>query len=137
MATTEWCERYSVGIKELDEQHRRLFSIFYSLLEADDTPQGWLQVLDLLGSLKAYTHEHFELEERYMANCRYPELEGHRRIHDTFRKKVEVLCSTKSAKQEENLMYIISSLYEWLITHVCSCDQLYTPYVTGQVTSTI
>jgi len=132
MAIVEWDERYSVGIRELDEQHCRLFDIFYTLLEADDITQESNEVADALINLRTYTYEHFELEEEYMAKCGYPDLESHIHIHDSFRKKVEALCSAKPAKQDENLMEILGSLYEWLFAHICSCDQQYVPYVTSQ-----
>ena len=132
MATVEWCERHSVGIKELDEQHCRLFDIFYTLLEVDGTTQDQNIVADALISLRAYTYEHFATEERYMAECGYPDLESHRRIHNTFREKIENLYSAKPGNQ--NLMVILRNLYEWLITHIGWCDQQYIPYVTGQKT---
>ena len=132
MAIIEWNQRYSVGIEELDEQHSRLFSIFYTLLEVGDISLKSKEVADALADLSAYTYEHFTVEEKYMAECGYPDLESHIRIHDAFRKKIGVLCSDKSEKQAKNLTEILSKLYEWLVTHVCSCDQQYVPYVTGQ-----
>lgn len=136
MAAVEWKECYSVGIEKLDEQHRRLFNIFYTLLEAEDISKESGKTADILMSLRTYTYEHFNQEEEYMAKCGYPDLESHIRIHDSFRKKIEVLCSAEPGKQNDNLMEILSSLYEWLITHICSCDQRYVPYVTGDKTLT-
>ena len=134
MALEEWNERYSVGIKELDEQHCQLFSIFYTLLEAGDIPQKAQEVADALAGLSAYTYEHFATEERYMAEWGYPGLANHIRIHNAFCKKVEALRSAKMANKDDNLMEILSTLYEWLITHVYSCDRQYLPYVAGQKT---
>lgn len=134
MSLVEWTERYSVGIKELDEQHRHLFEIFFTLLEADDATLESSVVAKALASLKTYTHEHFELEEEYMSKCGYPDLESHISIHDSFREKVNDLCSDKSAREDETFMDILSSLYAWLVDHICSCDQLYAPYVSGQKT---
>jgi hemerythrin len=137
MAIVEWNERYSVGIKELDEQHRRLFDIFNTLLEAEATPRGSNKAADALTRLRTYTVEHFELEEQYMAKCGYPDLESHIHIHASFRKKIDALCSAKPREHDDNLMEMLGCLYEWLVTHVGSCDQQYVPYVTGPSTATI
>jgi hemerythrin len=131
MALAEWNERYSVGIKELDDQHRHLFEIFFTLLEADDATLESSVVSKALANLKTYTYEHFELEEEYMSKCGYPDIESHIAIHDSFREKVEDLLSAKSARQDETFMDILSSLYTWLVDHICTCDQQYAPYVSG------
>src|SRR3989339_1692924 len=131
MSAVEWDERYSVGVNELDEQHRGLFSIFYTLLEVRSTQQSLQEVADALAKLKAYTYNHFKLEEKYMAECDYPDLEDHRQIHNDFRQTIESFCSDILAAQKINRAELISSLYDWLVTHICSCDQQYKTYVTG------
>ncbi|MCE5184528.1 MAG: hemerythrin family protein [Planctomycetaceae bacterium] len=123
---TKWANRYSVGVDELDRQHQKLFSIFYTLLELDSSGST---LTETLNSLLAYTHEHFTTEERYMAECNYPGLEEHRRSHDAFLNRIAALCGNMPTTQNACLGQILSQIYEWLITHVCSCDQQYKSYI--------
>ena len=131
----KWDKKYSVGVKELDEQHLGLFRIFFTMLEIEDTQSDSPEVAENLQKLRKYTHEHFKREEEYMADCDYPDLESHIRIHKAFRERIEDLLSTETAKKDIDIREVTKTLYKWLVTHICSCDQKYVPYVTAKVTT--
>ena len=129
MGVIEWDESYSVGVKELDEQHQQLFRMLDDLLESVDMSVGSQTVSDVLMGLREYALVHFETEEKYMSECEYPDLENHKWTHEQFRKKVDDLCSGKAALPEQVLEDMLHFLYEWLTNHILSCDKKYATLV--------
>lgn len=129
MGVISWDESYSVGVKELDEQHKQLFKTLDDLFESMDTAMDPQTVSDVLTILREYALVHFETEERYMSECGYPDLEDHKWAHEQFRKKVHDLCSDGAARPEQVLTDILNFLYEWLTNHILSCDKKYAPLV--------
>jgi hemerythrin len=95
MGIINWDESYSVGVKELDEQHKQLFRMIDDLFESIDTVVDSQKVSDVLAGLREYASVHFETEERYMSECGYPDIENHKWTHEQFRKKVDNLCSSR------------------------------------------
>jgi hemerythrin len=129
MGMINWDESYSVGVKELDEQHKRLFKMLDDLFDSMDTAADFQTVSEVLEGLREYALVHFETEERYMSECGYPDLENHKWTHEQFRKKVDDLFSSGAARPEQVLTDILNFLYEWLTNHILSCDKKYAPLV--------
>ncbi len=72
----EWTPDLSVGVEEIDEQHRELFrraERLIATLRCGDRGE----VLPLLAYLDEYVAHHFSAEERLMREVRYPALEEH------------------------------------------------------------
>lgn len=131
MFAIEWNESFSVGVKELDEQHKRLFKIFDDLLGSLDTAADSRAVVDVLEGLKEYASVHFATEEKYMSECGYPQLENHKRTHEQFRKKVDDLCSNATMQPVTVLSDTLKFLYAWLSDHILSCDRKYASLVSS------
>lgn len=131
MDSIEWDESYSVGIAKLDEQHKGLFRLLNTLYECEDLSVNSQVIADLLNDMTEYASLHFDIEERYMYECEYPELAAHIRAHDTFRKKVDELQSAIMATDREMPSKMIRFLFEWLVNHIMFCDKKYAPYITG------
>ena len=132
MDVIEWDESYSVGVEELDEQHKQLFRLLNALFEAEETSARSQTVSGLLEQMKAYAAMHFETEERYMSERGYAGLAGHVRAHEQFRKKAEELCSDRLDGQEGIFVEMLEFLYEWLVGHILSADKDYAPVVSGR-----
>ena len=102
-----------------------------SLFEAPDVAADSETISDLLTDMKEYTSYHFGSEERYMAECGYPDIEAHIRAHDYFRRKVDELWSDRLAHRKGLPTDILQFLYEWLTEHILSCDKKYAPLVSS------
>ena len=66
-----------IGIKELDDEHRRLFSLInqaMDILNHTDSNDRSTQITHLLEELTQYADTHFAHEEAYMEQIRDPEL---------------------------------------------------------------
>ena len=131
MNAIEWDESYSVGVEELDEQHKQLFRMINTLFEVPNVAVESQTISDLLTDVKEYTSYHFETEERYMSECGYPDIAAHMRAHEQFRKKVDDLWSARMAHRKGVPADILQFLYEWLSAHVLSCDKKYAALVSS------
>ncbi len=87
MAYMNWDNSFSVGVEEIDAQHKNLINIFnkfYYRIESDDKKA----LGRLLASLVEYTVYHFATEEKYMKKFNYPDAENHIKEHQLFTEKV-------------------------------------------------
>src|SRR5690554_2240620 len=82
--TIEWNTSLSVGIKELDDQHKTLFKQINQLIDACHLNKGPEVIGQVLDFLDDYARGHFQTEEAYMRRYEYPGLEGHRQQHQEF-----------------------------------------------------
>ena len=77
-----WEESYAVGIKEIDDQHKKLFDLVNKLYDLEDNENIKEDMREILYAFRDYTIVHFKDEEEYMKSIAYPALEEHRKIHE-------------------------------------------------------
>ena len=127
MPRIEWNESLSVGIAEIDEQHRKWISLINTLhdvlmgysKEDSLTPETCLQ------AMLDYGNYHLTFEEQLLENAGYPLLEQHRREHDQFRRQIE---NALLAEQEGHRLLqseVMNLLTSWLEGHIMGSDMLY------------
>ena len=63
MPLIEWNDTYSVGIKIIDEQHKKFFSIINTLFDAMKEGKGDELVETVLKELQDYVIYHFQSED--------------------------------------------------------------------------
>ena len=84
----EWQEYLSVGVLEIDIQHKLLFDKFNAFLAACEGDIDINRVNQLFWFLEGYAVTHFNDEERLMQSLSYPSLPLHREQHRTFAREV-------------------------------------------------
>ncbi len=119
-----------LGVKEIDEEHRRLFDLLNQcvyLLENDFGIDQYTEIKDVLGELENYAEEHFSHEEAYMESICDPELILQRSQHMRFREKITQI-QFRNIEEEESqrkaLDELIQFLAKWLYHHIISSDIL-------------
>ena len=78
----EWTAALVTGIGEIDEQHQELFRCVARVRDAAFADDG-TEIDRTLAFLREYVEFHFQAEERYMAEKRFPDLARHREEHVT------------------------------------------------------
>jgi len=73
---TEWSDVLSVGIDEIDSQHKALVYLVNEMHEAIHQRHGTDVTRDVLYKLADYTKIHFAVEETLMRILGYPDYEG-------------------------------------------------------------
>jgi hemerythrin-like metal-binding protein len=76
-AEIQWSDEYSVGNKEIDEQHKVLFTIINEFFQQDSKQAAIM----LFESLSSYIDLHFETEENMLKQINYPDTDEHIKMH--------------------------------------------------------
>ncbi len=120
----EWSERYSIGVEEIDNQHRELFARFNSLLSACKEGVGQQEVIRLLQFLGDYVVEHFSAEEKLQVACGYPDYNKHRLEHEKFKHQLADLQDQLTAESSGLYLVIVTNkvLVDWLVKHITQMD---------------
>ncbi len=118
----EWKEDYSVGIREIDEQHKAIIECISSIKKAAvryDRPATDVAVVRLLDLAQA----HFKVEESLMRIHDYPRLEEHAAEHKKF--SVYLIALQERFITTEVFHHRLEIFQGWWATHVQKHDKSY------------
>lgn len=125
----EWGPQFSVGIQEIDEQHKRLVSMVNSLYKAFKEGTERQVIASILNGLVEYTVYHFGTEEKYFEQFGYPEAEVHKKIHADLTRKVLAFKEKFDEGKATVSIELLKFLKDWLTNHICITDKKYGPYL--------
>ncbi len=132
MAGINWSERMSVGVPEIDADHKTLIGLINHLHRSIGDTEEYATLGSVLKSLDDYAAHHFAREERMMAAARYPGLHVHIRAHFRLAQEVHKLNESYDADRTAvRAQDCLSFLHNWLIDHICSTDMGYRGWVVG------
>lgn len=123
----KWSEQYSVGVAEIDRQHKHLVSLINGLHEVMKRGAQSLEIQALLEDLLAYTDFHFAAEEKLMAQANYPDLTVHKAKHASMRQEVQRLLAAAKSGGAAVSITLMSFLKNWLSRHIQGTDKEYVP----------
>lgn len=128
-----WDDRFSVGIKTVDEQHKGLVRQVNELREAMKRGEGKAKVASLLKFLGEYALDHFAAEERLMTLHKYPKFEEHKKIHEAFKADFGRLAQELSSAAKASLLSIEVErrLSNWLVQHIQGKDKEAAGFLVG------
>ena len=129
MALLTWNDKYSVGVRSLDNQHIGLFNALNELHAAMSKGQGQSMTGPLLARLLKYTHDHFAAEEAMMAAASYPELPPHRAKHRELTQQVMDFAARYESGEIAVNVDLLNFLRDWLTTHIQQEDRAYSPWL--------
>jgi hemerythrin len=121
----EWNDDLRTDIRDIDDQHKELFSRINRLLEACSRSTDRDEIGRYLNFLREYVTFHFAAEEREMTGHRYPALPGHEAEHEHFKKQVNKLHQQFSEHgwSIQVLLTTVRSSGEWLVNHIQKTDR--------------
>lgn len=105
---------YSIGIDEIDAQHREINEAANAVLEAIASQDKWHLVHYIVVRLYELLRFHFAVEESVMRIVKFPEIEEHKRVHKEILQTVERLkastLSPRGGSEDEATMRQFSFL---------------------------
>lgn len=128
----EWSEQLSVGIEEIDEQHKVLTRLINNLYEAIIKKTDLHTVDNILTELVEYTVVHFAVEESLMRIFDYPQYEEHKKHHQELASQVMDIREKVKARKTAVSMELLNFLRSWLTNHIMIEDKHYSPYFLGK-----
>ncbi|HWS49281.1 MAG TPA: bacteriohemerythrin [Candidatus Methanoperedens sp.] len=121
----EWEEKYSVGVREIDEQHKLLIETINKLANVVASDPRKENLLSIIDSLINYKKIHFATEERYFEEFKFEGAEEHIAAHEVFGEKIR-LIQEKNGDDIVALTYdLIDFLEDWFVEHMLTVDQEY------------
>lgn len=126
-----WTENLSVGVVEIDNQHKELFERVDQLVQAMSEGKGKAEIDATISFLEKYVVTHFTAEERLMARSSYPDYEEHAAQHQAFVEAFDALKgSIGAASGSLTVIQLHRSVVDWLITHIGRSDKALGAFIT-------
>jgi hemerythrin len=123
MSLLTWSPMFSVGVTEIDEQHKKLIEIANRLNDQMSSGKG-REVLDrIFNELISYTQSHFATEEKLMATNGYSASDKHKAKHKGLVTAVVELKKKHDAGQDVLTSQVMAFLRDWLTKHILNTDK--------------
>lgn len=129
MAVFQWNESLSVGIGEIDRQHKQLVEMIAHLNDEMRKGKGKDILEKILNGMVNYALMHFETEEKYFLQFDYPEAEHHRSVHHAFVDKVSAFKTQYAEGNKGLTIEVMDFLMDWLQKHIKGDDKKYAPFL--------
>jgi hemerythrin len=120
-----WEEKYSVGVEEIDNQHKHMFDTINHLLEIISVNTAVKELDSIINALVEYKLLHFATEEKYFLEFNYEGREEHEAKHHEFNDKFGKLREEYPTNTIEFAFKLVDFLEDWLIEHLITMDQKY------------
>lgn len=131
----EWTPEMSVGIGDIDVQHRKMVRKINEISEAVDNIKSKEEIIEAINFFEVYSEEHFRTEEGYMQLYRYPEYPGHQKEHrQILSDMADVREKFKKGKITAKEVYEESrKVADWFVEHMKITDGRMAVFLRGKV----
>lgn len=119
----QWQASHETGIPVIDEQHRGIVSIINSFNFSIRHHNVEFFINNTFIMIDSYTKIHFATEEEILRIAGYPDLENHKRIHESLIKESFSIAS-QSIRMYKPDIYL-QFLKKWWVEHINNCDRMY------------
>ncbi len=123
----EWKADYSVGIEEIDRQHKELLRLFGVIKDAISADEGWSTIHFGLVEVKRFAHFHFEFEEALMRLYGFAGRDEHTATHQQMLHRLE--STEHDSLQESTKEDILKLFRDWLVEHINGADRSYAHHI--------
>jgi hemerythrin-like metal-binding protein len=132
MAFMNWDDKYSVGVKIMDDQHKVLIDLINKLHEAMLAGKGKQEAEVVIKGLVDYTVFHFGEEEKLLTANNYPGLLNQQTKHKGFVSKVQEFQEDVKSGKLAIGMKVSQFLKDWLFEHIMGEDQKYAAFLNNK-----
>ncbi len=132
MTKLTWSDDLSVGVEQIDTQHKELIRIANGLINAVALGRGRKTTDNVLRRLREYTVFHFNSEEALMEKVHYPGRGEHAREHLGLKNNVKEFQRTLYIKEKITPGDVLSFLKIWLLKHILSADMDLANFIRSQ-----
>ncbi len=120
----KWSDDYSVGLKEIDNQHKKLLNIINKLYNSFINRDDEKIMTEILNDMAEYTEYHFKNEEKYFMRFNYPNMQEHMKYHKIYINKINEF--KKDLEQNKKITYtVMNFLRNWIVEHIQGKDPDY------------
>ncbi len=127
MDIIKWNDELSVGVVEMDRQHKKLIGMINQLIQEQRVLSEPETIAGLLTDMTEYAREHFRAEEYLMSEYGYEFKDKQVAQHNAFIDKTMRFCA---ADMGVNILSraLLEYLSSWLVNHILKEDMQYKAY---------
>ena len=123
----QWTKDLSVGVDEIDSQHKELFNRINNLVTAIKQHRCKDEIDGTLKFLEEYAATHFAYEEHYMKDHCYDGYQQHRVHHAQYLANLSELKKEAAVPRVHGSSYDLSvttnqMVVDWIIDHILKVD---------------
>ncbi len=122
----QWEEKYSVGVKSIDNQHKEIFRLLNDLLQAMKEGKSSSITSQIILDLEKYSVIHFQKEEFFFRRFNFSGSAEHIREHQLFIQKVATLKAEIKTGKITITFELFNFLKDWIEHHIQEVDKAYT-----------
>ena len=129
MELIKWTQKYSVGITEIDNQHKGLVILINELFSLMSEGKAKAKMPEIFDHLTDYTKKHFFVEESMLIKYGYKEYDQHKEEHQKF---IAQLVKLKLDLEKEEItisLKTLNFLKDWLLNHILISDKKYSTFI--------
>jgi len=122
-----WRDEYSLGIPEIDNQHKTLIGLFDAIEEAVKQGESWSTTYFHIAELRDFARFHFACEEALMRVFDFPDSSLHTAEHTHFLKFLSEMENNSLRKSVEK--DLVKLLRSWVTKHIVGSDRDFSRHV--------
>lgn len=122
MTLIEWRDEFSVGVADVDIEHRALIDSINQLYQVMQTKDSANTVMDCLGEIYAQISGHFALEEKIMRERNYDQYQDHKQDHERLLDQLRDMMDDYEENADFNDDAFAKQIEHWFIEHFKTRD---------------
>jgi len=123
--TITWTPSMSVGVVEIDNQHKEFIKIISDFYNAFEENKLKTELENTLKKLIEYADFHFKTEEAYFDKFDYEFKDEHKKEHEKIRQKALLFLERFKEEGADIVIEFMEFITDWLVDHLEEQDQKY------------
>ncbi|HEY3840885.1 MAG TPA: bacteriohemerythrin [Bryobacteraceae bacterium] len=129
VAKIRWLPDYTIGVDQIDQEHRQLFALAAKLDSAIQSGHEKEVLGGISEDLVALTGDHFAHEEQLMDAIGYPYAREHHAQHEEIRQKIQSQVQKVGEDEHIRSLRLLELLIQWLKCHTTTTDRRLGNYI--------
>jgi len=122
----EWNEEIASGIEEIDRQHKQIISLLNQIIYYFETPDSSKELVSSLLEFSKVIHEHFDFEEKLLAEYGFKGLKNHKAGHEEISDLINSVIMPAMLDEEGDIAAEpIINIVRWFENHLRTEDARY------------
>lgn len=122
----EWNDEITSGIEEIDRQHKQIISLLNQIVYFYETPDHSKELISSLLEFSKVIHEHFDFEEKLLAEYGFKGLKNHKAGHEEISDMINSVIMPAMLDEEGDIpAQPIISIVRWFENHLKTEDTRY------------
>ena len=122
MTLIAWREEFTIGLPDVDHEHREMISMINALLETLGPDTGVQRIVTALGEIHARIALHFALEEREMHRLHYTAVVEHKDDHERLLDDILDIIDSVESPRDYDPRALGDRLSRWFTGHFRTHD---------------